>query len=88
MADIATANITRLATATWGNKRCEIIQVAGDSTGVTVQSRLGRIEAAFVGNQTAGAGYNPQLSWSGHTVTYATAPLSGATHTLFVVGID
>ena len=62
--------------------------VKGDGSGTTVQARLGKIEGAFVGVQNAAAGYNPQLSWSGPTVTYATAPLSNVSHTLFLVGID
>ena len=88
MADIAAANITKREFCTWGNKRCEFMTVKGDGSGVTVKTRLGRIEGAFVSPQDAAAGYNPQLSWSGGTITYAVAPLINVSHTLFVVGTD
>ncbi len=77
---------------TWGNKRCEMINITGDGATTTVQARLGRVEQAFVGlnagANSEAAGYNPQLSFSGSTVTYAVAPTSAKTHTLFCIGID
>jgi hypothetical protein len=88
MAAIPAANITNRSFTTWGNKRAEIMTVKGDGSGTTLQARLGKIEGAFVGNQTETAGYNPQLSWSGAVLTYGAAPTSNLLHTLVVVGID
>ena len=74
---------------TWGNKRVVFATITGDSGGTaTLKVPLGRIEAAFVGNQTETAGFNPQLSWSGSTLTYASAPANTRKHTIFVVGSD
>ena len=73
---------------TWGNKRVCFASVTGDGVVTTISVPLGKIEAAFVGNQTETAGYNPPLSWSGNVLTYGAAPSSTKIHTLFVVGSD
>jgi hypothetical protein len=63
-----------------------ITGTAGGETVVTVP--LSRVDKYWVGNVSESAGYDPLLSFSGNTLTYGTAPTSGAAHWLFVLGVD
>ena len=65
-----------------------ITGTAGGETVVTVP--LSRVDAIWVGNVSGeSAGYDPVITVSaGNTLTYSVAPTSGATHWLFVLGID
>lgn len=88
MAAIPASNIGTRQFCTLGNLRCEFFNVTGDGTGTTLQTRLGKVLGMFTGNQTETAGYSPQLSASGNTVTYGAAPTNTKIHTLFIVGTD
>jgi hypothetical protein len=84
-----TISPTHFHFCSWGNKRVCFATITGDLAGTaTLAFPLGKIEAAWAGNQTENAGWNAQLSWSGNTLTYAVAPASTKKHTIFAVGSD
>lgn len=84
MADVGT--IEKLSYSIVGDKALVVYKLTGDGSGTTVPCQVGRIIAAWTSNGTETAGYSPQLSWSGHTVTYGAAPTSTKVSYLFVLG--
>lgn len=86
MADIPAANVVKQSYNVIGNQVLVVYKVTGDGSGVTIPTHVGRIVSAWVGNSTETAGYSPQISFSGNTITYAAAPTSSKIHYLHVLG--
>lgn len=63
-----------------------ITGTAGGETVLVVP--LSRVESWWTGNVSESAGYDPAITVSANTMTYGTAPTSGAAHWIFVLGID
>lgn len=61
-------------------------RILGDGSTTTVKCPLTRAEKAWTQPIDEAAGFAPQLSCSGQTITYGAAPSNGKYHWLFVSG--
>jgi hypothetical protein len=72
-----------------GSKLLWMGLITGTVGGETeVRVPLSRVDKIWVGNVSESSPYDPAISASGNLITYGTAPTNGATHWLFVLGID
>lgn len=82
MADIAAANVTLKERV--DNLAMWTCKVKGDGAGVTVQTGVSKVIAAWT--QIIDETTAPSISWDGNTITYAAAPTNNLYHQLFVLG--
>lgn len=82
MADITSGNVSLKERV--DNLVLWTCKVKGDGTGVTVQTGVSKVVAAWVQPIDETAAH--KISWSGNTITYAAAPSSNLYHQLFVIG--
>lgn len=87
MAAIPDANVTNRTHGQCGPIKVWIAKVKGDGSGTTFKVPFARVMGTAVGNIDETAGYNPQISASGNTLTYGAAPTNNLYHWLYVFGV-